>query len=356
MKRLLSLVAVAVGTSLLASGCSSPTGSVAASVNGTELSRADLDDQLNAIAENGKLVQSAEAAGFEITPTDGGFSAVLTADWLTLWVQQATVDAEFERRDLLLTDADRDLAESLAARTFGNDSAVFAAFPEWFRDDMIDAFARRVVLSGALTAEVEPTEAELLQIYDANRDVFCPSGKLVSHVLVDTPEAAAAIEAELAGGAEFAELARTRSSDTGSAPVGGVLTCIDSQGWSQYDPAFQQGAVALAVGAVSEPVQTQFGYHVIKVTDFSFENARPFLEAAVQQQDPVPAFVARKTAKSDVTVDPRYGRVVSDAQGTRIEPPATPEPRTRPAFGTTTTAVPLQGGSPEGPVGGTGSP
>lgn len=360
MKRLLSLVAVALGAALLASGCSSTTGPVAASVNGTELSRADLEADLEALAGNKDFVKYLnDEQGFELVPSTDGMAAAATASWLSSLVTQVIVDDEFERRNLKITDAQRADAEQAIAQsqTFGGPE-VFGKFPKAFRDELVEGQARTAALATALAEQSQTTEAELLQLYDANKDAFCPSGKLVSHILVDTPEAAAAVEDELAGGADFAELARTRSGDPDSAPVGGVLTCVDSQVWPQYPESVRSAVVPLSVGEVSAPVQTEAGYHVIKVTDFTFESARPFLEATVQQQQQnlLPDFVARKLAKAKLTVDPRYGRVVSDDQGTRIEPPATPEPRTRPTSATTTTTVPLQGGSPEGSGGSTGSP
>ncbi len=85
-----------------------------------------------------------------------------------------------------------------------------------------------------------------------------------SHILVKTEEEAKAIIGELEGGADFAEIAKAKSTD-GAAAQGGDLGYF---GPGRMVPEFEQAVFALEVGEHSKtPVQTQFGFHVIKVTD-----------------------------------------------------------------------------------------
>ena len=84
-----------------------------------------------------------------------------------------------------------------------------------------------------------------------------------SHILVDTEEAAKAIKEELENGADFAEVAREKSTGP-SGPGGGSL------GWfgkGMMVPSFEAAVIALEPGAISDPVQTQFGWHVIKLNE-----------------------------------------------------------------------------------------
>ena len=84
-----------------------------------------------------------------------------------------------------------------------------------------------------------------------------------SHILVTTEEEAQAVAADLEGGADFATLAKERSTGP-SGPAGGEL------GWfarGAMVPPFDAAVAALEVGAISDPVQTQFGWHVIKLND-----------------------------------------------------------------------------------------
>lgn len=94
-----------------------------------------------------------------------------------------------------------------------------------------------------------------------------------SHILVETEGEARAVIEELEGGADFAALATERSTGP-SGPNGGDLGFF---GPGRMVPAFDEAARALEVGAITtEPVQTQFGFHVIKVTDKRTAEAPPF--------------------------------------------------------------------------------
>lgn len=106
-----------------------------------------------------------------------------------------------------------------------------------------------------------------------------------SHILVTTEEEAAAIVEELNGGADFAEVARAKSTGP-SGPNGGQL------GWfgaGMMVPEFQAAVEALEVGAISGPVQTQFGWHVIILNEKrakeapSLDEVRAEIEAQLSQ-------------------------------------------------------------------------
>lgn len=99
-----------------------------------------------------------------------------------------------------------------------------------------------------------------------------------SHILVETKEDADAIKAELDEGADFAETAKTKSTGP-SGPNGGEL------GWfsdGQMVPEFQEAVNTLETGQVSDPVQTQFGWHLIVLND-KRDKAAPELEAVADE-------------------------------------------------------------------------
>jgi peptidyl-prolyl cis-trans isomerase C len=83
------------------------------------------------------------------------------------------------------------------------------------------------------------------------------------HILLDNREAADAVVADLENGADFAALAKERSKGP-SGPSGGDLGYFSKQ---SMVPAFSDAAFKLAAGETSPPVQTQFGWHVIRVED-----------------------------------------------------------------------------------------
>lgn len=136
---------------------------------------------------------------------------------------------------------------------------------------------RRGILAGLAADEVANTavtDAAVQAAYDKQVADFKPVPEYnAAHILVDTEDKAKALKAEIDGGADFAELAKANSSD-GSAAGGGDL------GWfsdGQMVPEFETAVKTLKVGAVSDPVKTQFGWHLIKLTD-TRESAAPTLE------------------------------------------------------------------------------
>ncbi|WOI55984.1 peptidylprolyl isomerase [Palleronia sp. LCG004] len=99
-----------------------------------------------------------------------------------------------------------------------------------------------------------------------------------SHILVETEEEAQALLEELEGGADFAELARANSTGP-SGPSGGEL------GWfgpGQMVPAFDQAVQDMSVGDLAGPVQTEFGWHVIRLNDSRNAEAPPLEEVREQ--------------------------------------------------------------------------
>ena len=109
----------------------------------------------------------------------------------------------------------------------------------------------------------------------------------VRHILLATEAEAADVIAKLKGGAKFEDLAKI-SKDTGSAANGGDL---DWASPSSFPPAFSAAFVALQKGAVTEkPVQTQNGFHVIKVDDIrpaklpTLEEVKPQIAEALTQK------------------------------------------------------------------------
>ena len=102
-----------------------------------------------------------------------------------------------------------------------------------------------------------------------------------SHILVDSEEEALALIERLEAGEEFEALAREASGDS-SGPNGGELGWFES---GMMVPTFEEAVVALEAGAVSAPVQTQFGWHVVKLNDTRLRDVPP-LEEVVNQIRP----------------------------------------------------------------------
>ncbi|MFM2355740.1 MAG: hypothetical protein RLZZ528_1476 [Pseudomonadota bacterium] len=135
-------------------------------------------------------------------------------------------------------------------------------------------YLSNVVLEGV--AEAAVTDEKVQALYDATvATAAAPMEYSAQHILVDKEEDAKAIIEELKAGGDFAAIAKERSTDTGSGAAGGDL------GWFQASmmvEPFAKAVEAMDKGALSDvPVQSQFGWHVIKLND-TREMARPTLE------------------------------------------------------------------------------
>lgn len=125
---------------------------------------------------------------------------------------------------------------------------------------------RSLKAAKAIERELETaiTEADIQEAYDSQYGDIDPQSEYnASHILVETEEEAIAIKAEIDAGANFAATAREKSTGP-SGPNGGELGWF---GTGMMVPSFEATTIALEVGEVSDPVQTQFGWHVIILND-----------------------------------------------------------------------------------------
>ena len=123
-----------------------------------------------------------------------------------------------------------------------------------------------------------------------------------SHILVETEEEAEALITELVDGADFAELAMEKSTGP-SGPRGGELGWF---GLGAMVAPFEVAVTEMEVGDISAPVQTQFGWHVIKLNETRIKDAPPLEEVRGQlveslQQTAIEAAIADLTDSADIT-------------------------------------------------------
>ena len=207
------------------------------------------------------------------------------------------LQAEAERRKLTPT------AEQVAAQV----QKLRARFPseEVYRQqlaaqgmtekDVEEDLARNLAIQSLVAADLGgpgPTEAEERAFYQENRErMKRPAQVRVRHILIGaggdaTPEQrqaarqeAAALRARILAGEDFAKLAGEASDDPSSRPQGGLLPWF---GPGEMVPPFEKAALALEPGAVSEVVESPFGYHVIRLEERRAETPVPFEEARAQ--------------------------------------------------------------------------
>lgn len=142
----------------------------------------------------------------------------------------------------------------------------------------------------ALPEAPAPEAAALKAVYDTDVNKFSsPEERRASHILVNfgadksaSKKKAGELRAKLVAGADFAALAKELSDDPGSKPLGGDL------GWVKrgaMTPKFEQALFALdKPGALSEAVETEFGWHLIKLGEVKAAMVKPFEDASVQAE------------------------------------------------------------------------
>jgi peptidyl-prolyl cis-trans isomerase D len=162
-----------------------------------------------------------------------------------------------------------------------------------------------------IRASLNPTEAELQQVYAANSSRYKqPGAAHVLHILVKVdPGAPAAKDAEarakaeglvaqLRAGADFATLARANSEDPSSAANGGDMNWVD-QG-TTVEP-FEKAIFSLPLNQVSDPIRsTEFGYHIVKVLERREESVRPFSEVRSELISAATSEKARELATQEI--------------------------------------------------------
>lgn len=181
-----------------------------------------------------------------------------------------TVPADMFKGDVTVSQSDVENYYQANITQFDTQQQVSLAYVELSVDDLL--------------AGIEVSEDEAEQYYEQNiQDFRTQEERRASHILIEfgddqqkAEQQAEDILAKINNGEDFAELAETFSSDTFSAENGGDL---DWFSMGMMDPAFEDAAFALQnVGDVSDVVESEFGFHIIKLTDVKPEETSPFAD------------------------------------------------------------------------------
>src|ERR1700690_4021626 len=229
------------------------------------------------------------------------------------------------------SDAKRGVPARFAVATGALAIALFASLPLRAEDNKIEdrpdfkarlAFTRnRLLMDNLLAAEgkAATTDEAMKKVYDeAAKQIEGEQEVHARHILVETEDEAKAIEAELKKGADFAELAKKKSKDPGAAD-GGDLGFFTKD---QMVPEFSTVAFALEPGKISDPVKSQFGWHVIKVEEKRNRKAPDFEQVKAQ----IETYVTRKAQAEYVSKLRESAKVKRLAQvsNDRAKPEANP--------------------------------
>ncbi len=178
------------------------------------------------------------------------------------------------------------------ARSSGQDMSDQEAYEQALKQNNITEEQLRENIREALpfqkvqqrvAGDAEPSDEEIQNYYEKNKvaQFTTPAQRCVRHILYnkDQKEKAEKAKQNLEDGADFAKLAKEESQDPGSAAKGGDLGCI---GKGETVPEFEDAVFGAEQGEIVGPIKTEFGYHIIEVTDIKPEQTRPLKDVESQ--------------------------------------------------------------------------
>jgi foldase protein PrsA len=290
MKKLLS--ALVLGAVLLAA-CGGGSSAVAATVDGTDVTVGDIEALIDSGGATVAVEQFAQYLAFAIQ-----WNIMFAAAEADYGVEVSEEDASAEAGRLV----DQLAAEGESREDFLSSRGVTEEFLiNIAEQSLIDARIREMLVNEAPV----PTDEEIEQARVDGADTL--TEVCASHILVETEDEANAVLDRLEDGEEFADLATELSIDTGSGANGGDLGCTSP---AQYVDEFKAAVLEAPIGeVVAEPVESQFGFHIILVAERTEptedELMASVIETSVNSEIQTWFFDSMETA--EVTVAEEYG-------------------------------------------------
>lgn len=285
-----AVIAVA-SVSLLASCSSVSSIDAVATVNGTDITRADYE-------ELAKLLEEAEI----FTLTDGEVSAEDSRQLLLTMINAQVIADLLNEYDITVSDADRaSFKEQLGQ------SGQLEGYPAALQDYVIGLYADQGALSNVDAIEGSAL-SELYNSAPGGAGVMC-----LRHLVVEEESTAEKALTEYNDGADFAELAGKYSTEQNAETTGGALRdtnndndCISvSQYQQQFDIDFVRGALTAMPGEVVGPIKSSFGWHLIEAR--SYDDVSESL-AAIFTDNTGAALADAAMLNSDIRVDSSFGK------------------------------------------------
>ncbi len=304
-------LSIALALGLIAAACGGgDSNSVAADVDETELSydevfqeMADRGDVYNEDPETYSIFEPFSSFSEGDVDTVSEEEMPLVQEVLGRQIIFEMLNAEVEARGETVTEEDAANARQAVEASYGE------LLDTPFHNREVERFEDVMILTRVLGEEIdEITVEELYEQVLSSGDTACSS-----HILVETLDEANQVIADLEAGGSFEDIAREQSLDPGSGASGGSLGCGSA---SQFVPEFGEAVLTQPVGEVGEPVQTDFGFHVIRVDARPMpldDESRAQLQLQVDQTNEqsgrtaLDTFIRDTLETSEVVVDPAIG-------------------------------------------------
>lgn len=213
---------------------------IVAKVNNESITKDDLYEAL--VAENGKAV-------------------------LDMLITNKIIDLELKKQNLSITEEDIQKEIQIIAEQYGgqkNFEQMLTSYG-YSLDNIKTNIEKNLQIKKLLEPQITITEDEMKSFFEENKDSFNVDEQVKArHILVESEEKAKEVKDKLLAGEDFTKMASEYSTDESNKGLGGDLGFF-SRG--DMVPEFEDVAFSLEIGKVSDPVKTDFGYHIIKVEE-----------------------------------------------------------------------------------------
>ncbi len=233
-------MALPIALSVMLVGCSNGKSTMIASVNGEEITEAELNETL---------------------------TAQYGVETLTTLISNKIIELEAKKNDLSVTDKEIEAEYEDYASMYGGEEALLEMISSYNMelDDVKKDIETYLLTLEVMEDYIGITDDEIKTYFEENKATYGEAAQVeASHILVEDKETAQEVIDKLNAGEDFAALAAEYSTDTSNNEDGGYLGYF---GTGEMAEAFETAAFALDINTISEPVETEYGFHVIKVTD-----------------------------------------------------------------------------------------